>query len=1618
MGQAESSPETIEALADAVSKRAAPSERSACADFVRLFFHHYRPEDMALDSFDSRVSCLRYLWGMVASGSEHAAVEVFNPDAEQHGWSSPYTVVAIRQTDMPFLVDSVRIELASRSIPIYSIKSTPYCSDSSENSIEKITAAVSQDAPASALIYLEVGAIGAASLLQELREAFIEILGLVAQVVESFKPLKQQMLATADALEVVSDQAHVQELKPTQEFLRWLAKDHFTFLAYTEFDLTERDGRQVLVENRESRLGLFDNASKVKYKALDEAHPGVARFYLSPAAIAFSKSPQRSRVHRNAYPDYVVIKRYNSEGEVCGEARFLGLYTSSVYNISPRRIPLLDNKIAHIYERMGLNEWSHEGKALEQIVETFPRDELFQASAAELYDTLQGVLSISERYQVRLFTRRDRFGKFVTCLLYVPRELFSTRLRQRIQDYIGERVGACDQEFNTFFSESVLARVHLVFRIAKGEGREFDAAELEQKVAELARSWGDKLFACLRETHTEERSRALVSHYRNSFGQGYQESYSARDARRDIELLETLGDNEPQALDIFADGDMLRCKLFVRDQAVALSAIIPVLENFGFSVLSEHPYKILDKSGHCLWLHDFYLQPQGQNARDIAERADIFKQALWAVREGKAANDSFNRLVLAAELDWQQVNLLRVYAAYMRQTQFYYDTETIAKALVNQTELTRALCELFRLKFDPAVAQSDTEQDGLLEDIASRLEQVPDLGEDRVIRQYLALIKASVRCNYYQKNVQQDTARDFLAIKFSARDIPDIPEPRPMFEIFVFSPRFEGVHLRGSKVARGGLRWSDRLQDYRTEVLGLVKAQQVKNAVIVPSGAKGGFVCKQADGMDRDQRQQEGIACYRQFITALLDLSDNLQDGAVIPPDNVVRHDGDDPYLVVAADKGTASFSDIANEVASKADFWLGDAFASGGSHGYDHKAMGITAKGAWVSVQRHFKERGVNVQEDAFTVVGIGDMAGDVFGNGMLLSETLQLTAAFNHLHIFIDPNPDAKASFSERKRLFELPRSQWSDYDKTLISEGGGVFERSAKSIAITPEMQKRFAIEADKLTPNELLHALLQAPVDLIWNGGIGTYVKAEAESHGDVGDKSNDSVRVNGKQLRCKVFGEGGNLGMTQAGRIEFCRAGGACNTDFIDNSAGVDCSDHEVNIKIALSELTKTGELSFDKRNQLLEAMTDEVASDVLNNNYHQTQAISLVQRDALSRTSELRRFINQLEEVGRLNRTLEHLPSDEALLERQAAGEGLTRPELAVLVSYAKVGLKEDLAVAEISDDPVIAPLCRHFFPEKLQRDYPELLDNHQLRREIIATALANEIVDFQGPTFVQRMQDAAGVSAVKVARAYVLARDSLKLTDLWRSIEALDYTVEAEIQLALMKQLMQRMRHACRWFLRNRRGDYGLGEQIERFVEPLQAYAQQLPSLLGESAVTNRTQQLEKFTQQGVSEALAAAVVSPGYLYSGLGVVEVAGSLQEQTAQGASQKNTLHEVAELYLALIEKLRLDGFARQLTEAKVDNYWQAMARESYMDDLESQVRSLTETLAARLGQKSIPTLLEEWEKQHTLMLTRWNNMVTHAHANTSTDYAMFAVALRELLDLAQVTRHGAAEVDNA
>ena len=1590
-------------VVNAVTAKAEAGQTQACENWCWLFFRHFASADFDGRALNDVVALLNCIWRQLQEVHSFPNLRVFNPEVASHGFSSGHTILLVHQRDMPFLVDSVRLELTARNIPIYSVKSTPFAAGRDAGVLQSVEPLSNQDAPAEALLYFEIGTITDESLLRELEDALKEVLGQVVQVVEDFQKLKACAQQVADELQPVLDIKQLHGVAGAQEFLRWLMADHFTFLGYAEFDRVERDGTQVLQENTSRRLGLFDDGRPRKIKTFDGSNPGIERFYLSPAVMAFSKSPELSRVHRHVYPDYVVVKRFTADGQVCGEARFLGLYTSSVYYDSPEKIPLVRDKITELRQRIGLNPWTHEGKALAQVIATYPRDELFQASTAELYDTITGILAIGERYQVRVFARADRFGKFLSCLIFIPRDLFSSAVRERIQNYIAQKINACDQQFNTYFSESVLARVHLVFRLPNDSDVTFDMTELEQGVAAEVRSWEDDLYLALNEAYGEERGWKLHQKYRRSFGHGYQEYYRGRDAVNDIAVLEELVGGDDDLAVEFSEGndDRFRFKLMHRGSAVALSDIIPLVENMGLRVIAEHPFMIEHASGTRVWLHDFTLQSQNEGASFSPALAQRFEDTIVALWRGRAENDSFNRLVVDAGLDWQHADMLRAYAAYLRQTLVSYTLDYTVDALATHADITAQLCEYFAIKFCPdwsahedaedtsrAAAMTEAE-----EGIQRALDAVANLNQDRIIRHYLSLLKASVRCNFYQAR-----GRDFFAVKLASRELADIPEPKPLFEIFVYGKRFEGVHLRGGKISRGGLRWSDRQQDYRTEVLGLVKAQQVKNAVIVPSGAKGGFVCKQAGKLNREEFMAEGVACYQQFIHALLDLTDNLKDDSIVSPERLIKYDENDPYLVVAADKGTASFSDKANAIAAEHDFWLGDAFASGGSHGYDHKAMGITAKGAWVAVRRHFKELGIDVQTTPFSAIGIGDMGGDVFGNGMLCSNQTKLLAAFNHLHIFIDPNPDPEKSFAERERLFNMPRSSWQDYSEDLISSGGGVFSRSAKAIAISAEMKACFSLSADSLTPDELIHQLLQAPVDLIWNGGIGTYVKAQQESHAEVGDKSSDNLRVNGAQLRCKVFAEGGNLGMTQRGRVEFCAKGGACNTDFIDNSAGVDCSDHEVNIKILLADLLKRGELEQERRDDLLVSMTDEVAASVLTHNYHQTQAISLAEDDALARSAEYRRFINFLESEGKLDRSLEFLPTDEELVDRQGKEQGLTRPELSVLISYAKVDLKEQLASSVIVDEPAVKTLCAEAFPQQLRNTYPDAIERHQLRREIIATQLANELVNRQGFTFVQRLRDATGADSALVASAYRVAREIEQAPQSWAALEALDFSVSAATQTALMQELMRRVRRTTRWFLRNRSGELEISAEIACFAKAVQAVRARLLNVIPEAAEASWRERIEHFTAQGVEPELAEDTVSPGYLYSGLAVVEVAYRCERPP----------EIVTEVYMALITALELDGFARQLIGIRVENYWQALAREAYMDDLESELRRISASLVS--GTDNDPEAARQavtrWCEIHRADIDRWLAMAGHVRATQVVDYAMFAVALRELTGVAR------------
>ncbi|OCT20842.1 NAD-glutamate dehydrogenase [Pseudomonas putida] len=1593
------------ALAQHISEQSLPQ----VALFAEQFFGIISLDELTQRRLSDLAGCTLSAWRTIERFDPNTAqVRVYNPDYERHGWQSTHTVVEVLHHDLPFLVDSVRTELNRRGYSIHTLQTTVLSARRGpKGELLELLPKGTQGEGVSheSLMYLEIDRCANAAELTSLTRELELVLADVRVVVADFDPMKAKV---RDLLALVGENAFgpaQNDKAEVQSFLTWLLDNHFTFLGYEEFVVESDAAGGSLVYDESSFLGL----PRVLRSGLSNEDLRIEDYAVSylrePRLLSFAKASQPSRVHRPAYPDYVSIRQIDADGKVIKECRFMGLYTSTVYGESVYTIPYIRGKVAEIERRSHFDPKAHLGKELTQVLEVLPRDDLFQTPIDELFNTVMSIVQIQERNKIRVFLRKDPYGRFCYCLAYVPREIYSTEVRQKIQQVLMERLKATDCEFWTFFSESVLARVQLILRVDPKNRIDIDPQQLENEVIQACRSWQDDFSALVVENFGEAQGTNILADFPKGFPAGYRERFAAHSAVVDMQHVLALSEAKPLAMSFYQPltqlGErQLHCKLYHADTPLALSDVLPILENLGLRVLGEFPYRLRHANGREFWIHDFaFTYSEGLNL-DLQQLNDTLQDAFIHIVKGDAENDAFNRLVLTAGLPWRDVALLRAYARYMKQIRLGFDLGYIASTLNNHTDIARELTRLFKTRFYLArkLGQDDLDdkQQRLEQAILTALDDVQVLNEDRILRRYLDLIKATLRTNFYQPDAAGQ-AKSYFSFKFNPRLIPELPKPVPKFEIFVYSPRVEGVHLRFGNVARGGLRWSDREEDYRTEVLGLVKAQQVKNSVIVPVGAKGGFLPRRLPlGGGRDEIAAEGIACYRIFISGLLDITDNLKDGGVVPPANVVRHDDDDPYLVVAADKGTATFSDIANGIANDYGFWLGDAFASGGSAGYDHKGMGITARGAWVGVQRHFRERGINVQEDPITVVGIGDMAGDVFGNGLLMSDKLQLVAAFNHLHIFVDPNPDPATSFAERKRLFELPRSAWTDYNSAIMSEGGGIFPRSAKSIAISPQMKERFAIEADRLTPTELLHALLQAPVDLLWNGGIGTYVKASSESHADVGDKANDALRVNGNELRCKVVGEGGNLGMTQLGRVEFGLHGGATNTDFIDNAGGVDCSDHEVNIKILLNEVVQAGDMTEKQRNQLLGSMTEEVSSLVLGNNYKQTQALSLAARRARERIAEYKRLMADLESRGKLDRAIEFLPTEEQLAERLAAGQGLTRAELSVLISYSKIDLKEQLLKSLVPDDDYLTRDMETAFPPSLVSKFAEAMRRHRLKREIVSNQIANDLVNNMGITFVQRLKESTGMSPANVAGAYVIVRDIFHLPHWFRQIEALDYQVPAEIQLTLMDELMRLGRRATRWFLRSRRNEQDAGRDAAHFGPKIAQLGLKLDELL-EGPTRERWQvRYQGFVEAGVPELLARMVAGTTHLYTLLPIIEASDVTGHDPAQ----------VAKAFFAVGSALDLTWYLQEISNLPVENNWQALAREAFRDDIDLQQRAITiSVLQMADAPDDMDARVALWAEQHRVMVERWRAMLDDLRNATGTDYAMYAVANRELVDLA-------------
>jgi glutamate dehydrogenase len=1539
-------------------------------------------------------------------------VKVFNPKQQNKDRVSGTTSIFIIQRDMPFLVDSVRIELNRRKHTIQTIKST-VLNVTRDEAGNLVSAFADEDDPSScqeALISIGVDYHRSQEKHQELEQSILDVLHDVEVVTDDFMPMVRRLNEAID--EVKDNNSHQPEDEACElaAFLEWMRDDAYILLGCSEYQLIDDQLPPKLEHQADQQLGIFSrHPVKVAETALNDLSPGRPAFYMNGVSMALTKSSLRSRVHRQAYSDYILLKRYNKKGVVIGEHLFMGLYTSRVYTMSPFQIPLIRQRVLQVLDKLGFPEGGHDYKAMCQLIEVHPRDELFNYTVDELYQTLMGIWQINERKMVKFFMRADPFEKFVNCLVYIPRDIYRTSIRERIEVLLKAELDASEAEFNTYFSESVLARTQYVLRINSARYKQIDHRALEQKIIKLTRDWCDDLKVAAIIEWGGEKGRQMYALYRSAFPASYQDHFDHSAAVKDVELFHSLSSENEIAMSFYqsmdAERNVMHFKVFHRIAPLELSSMVPMLENLGFRVIGEHPYQVTPVDGEEIWIHDFTLLFGLDVEVDVSAVRNTFQDAFEAVWYGNTENDSFNHLVVGARLDWRTVAMLRLYARYMKQLGSSFSQNFIAGTLASNLDITRNLVALFRCLFDPKIVETSSEEygraDRLNEKVVEALDLVSNLNEDKVLRSYLQLINATKRTNFFQPD-GDGKHKPYMSVKLSPIELSDVPEPRPLYEIFVYSPRVEGVHLRAGKVARGGLRWSDRLEDYRTEILGLVKAQQVKNAVIVPTGAKGGFVSKQMDRKaTREEFLQEGLACYQLFIQGLLDVTDNIVEGAVIPPDGVVRRDYDDPYLVVAADKGTATFSDFANQISIAYDFWLGDAFASGGSHGYDHKKMGITAHGAWVSVQRHFCELGLNTQTDDFSVIGIGDMFGDVFGNGMLMSEYIFLVAAFNHQHIFIDPNPDTAISFAERRRVFELPRSTWEDYDASLISKGGGVFSRGAKSIPLSPEIRARFDISEEQLGPNELIHTLLKAKVDLIWNGGIGTYVKALGEGHQDVGDRANDSVRVNGKELLCRVFGEGGNLGMTQRGRIEFALNGGACNTDFIDNSAGVDCSDHEVNIKILLNELVQSEALTVEQRNQLLVTMTDNVAELVLQNNYRQTQAISLAYYQCQSDFSEFWRFISQRESAGELSRELEYLPDDETLMEREKSNTGLTRPELSVLVSYGKILLKETVLKSNLPEDPYVAQAIAGAFPALLADEYLQQVQSHSLRREIITNQIVNEVVNVMGLTFCQRQAASTGAEVDEVIRAYVVVRGVLGLDRVWKQVEALDYKVPADVQFELFYALMRLGRRTSRWILRNRRSCLSPEREVPAFRPKLVELQLLLPTLFSQQQSRDWVEEVDRIVALNVPQNVAVLVASSNFLYFGFGIADI--------AVGSGKPVGL--VLELYYRISVELDLDWFADEIVNLEPTTKWEDFARESYVDDLESQRRSLANALLSSIDSATnINGVIDVWKAAQGPLIKRWLDMTEELHNTPSRDFAMFSVALRELLDIVQATEN--------
>lgn len=1571
-----------------------------------------------------------------------SVVRVYNPTEAEHGWNGLHTVIEVVNDDMPFLVDTISMVLLELGHQIQIVVHPVVWLDRDvKGQVTKLMPRGSDLGQPDSVIHIQIEQQRQGKQMVAIKQAINAALEEVRLSVQDWKAMRERAIEIAGRFRGDLPKDWVENVSEFEEFLHWLAEDNFIFLGLREYVMEGHDGERVLKMVPDSGLGILSrtptNNHARKLKSLSSAARGTEHL---PEPIIITKTNSRSRVHRSGYMDYIGVLRYNAAGKVIGEYRILGLFTSGAYNLRITDTPLIRRKAVQVMQLSGLRPISHEGKALVHILETLPRDELWQSTVEDLHQLAMGVLDLQERPQTRLFIRRERYGRFFSCMVFIPRDRFNTETREKIQAILQRSLKGGHIDFAVQVSESTLARLNVTVRPRKGTDPDVDTHTLQKRIVDAVRSWHDDLRAALIKRYGEVKGIDLADGYSASFPLSYIELVSPWVASFDVDNIDALQDDNDLRTSMYVPRTkriegLLRFKLFKFGMPLELSKVLPMLENLGVRVINERPYYLDCKPR--IWIQDFDILPAAGISMDVPTIQASFRDTFERVLRGQAENDGFNRLVVAANLDWRQVAVTRSYCRYLLQTGMPFSQAYVEDTLVKHPLISCLLVGLFESMFAvdalvtnryralaralerlcakrksktktalsaavSAIIDSDFKPNAstrkhIIKRIKAALEAglqtVSSLDEDRIIRDYYETIDATLRTSFYRQN-EAGELPEYISFKFKSKLVPELPKPWPYREIWVHSPRVEGIHLRGGPVARGGLRWSDRKEDFRTEVLGLMKAQNVKNTMIVPVGAKGGFVVKQMPEGDRDTVMKEVVHCYKSFINGLLDITDNVIDGEIVKPEQVICHDGDDSYLVVAADKGTATFSDIANEVAGEHNFWLGDGFASGGSNGYDHKGMGITAKGAWESVKRHFRELGKDIQRELFSVVAIGDMAGDVFGNGMLLSEQIQLRAAFNHMHIFLDPQPNAAQSFVERQRLFEMPRSSWEDYNAKLISKGGGIFLRTAKSIELSDEVQKWLGIEEKKLTPQQLIHELIKAPCDLLWNGGIGTYVKASSESHADAGDRVNNAVRVDANQLQCKVIGEGGNLGLTQLGRVEYAVHGGCINTDFIDNSAGVDCSDHEVNIKILLDMACDERGLKIDERNELLRDMTDDVEQLVLRSNYLQTQALSMMESFTAKRIGAQAHLISSLENSGILDRQLEFLPDNEALRERAANGQGLTRPELSVLLSYSKISLYRQLLESDVPNDAFLAGELVEYFPRALQNKFTDLMESHPLKSEIIATQVTNNIVNRMGAAFVTRVREDTGADAATIARSYAVASEVFQSQSYWAVLEGLDAQVAASVQTEAFREMWDVLRQATRWLL-NRPGadNIDIHQQVKRFASGVNELYEHLLDALPKDSLKVYEQETTRYQEAGFSTSMAKRIALLDFMIVALDIVD----------ESKLQELPVRDVLYSYFGIAEIMNIDWLRRQVETLPASGSWEAHARGHLRNDLITQHRNLTSQFL--MYRKANPgATVDSWRKTYADRIQRTLNILDDMRFLPSMDIAAMTVAVRSLEQL--------------